>query len=114
MTLVVVLTSKSSYSSMNQLGEKVKIAILSIIAVLMFVPIALADVFVTSDGTGTYVGGLPGLTPNGAYIGGTPTITIDGFYVDGTPKKKYRPKKWQQFKATPSFKLSSSLKTNSK
>jgi len=92
----------------------VKLAILLIIAVLMYPSTVLAEVFVTSDGTGTYVGGLPGLTPNGVYIGGTPTITIDGFYVDGTPKKKYRHKRWQQFKATPLFKLSSSLKTNSK
>jgi len=91
-----------------------KTAALLVITILMFSPVALADVFITSDGTGTYVGGLLNLTPNGAYVDGTPTITIDGFYVDGTSKKKYRPKKWQQFKAAPLFKLSSSLKTNSK
>ena len=91
-----------------------RVIMLSVIPVLMLASIALADVYITSDGTGTYVGGLPGFTPNGAYIGSTPTITTDGFYVDGTPKKKYRYKKWQQFKATPLFKLSSSLKTNSK
>ena len=91
-----------------------KVIVLLTIAVLMFASTALADVFVTSDGSGTYVGGLSILTPNGAYIGSTPTITTDGFYVDGTPKKQYKHKKWQQFKASPLFKLSSSLKTNPK
>jgi len=80
----------------------------------MCVSTALADVFVTSDGTGTYVGGLSNITANGAYIGNTPTISADGFYVDGTPKKKYRYKKWQKLKTSSLFKLSSSLKTNSK
>jgi len=91
-----------------------KTVALLVITILMFSSVALADVFITSDGTGTYVGGLKELTPNGAYVGSTPTITTDGFYVDGVPKKKYRRKKWQQFKATPLFKLSSSSKTNSK
>jgi len=92
----------------------VRIIMLSMMAALMLTPIALADVFVTSDGTGTYVGGLPSFYPNGSYVSGTPTITIDGFYVDGTPKKKYKHKKWQQLRATQIFKLSSSQKTNSK
>jgi len=91
-----------------------KTVALLVITILMFSSVALADVFITSDGTGTYVGGLQGFTPNGAYIGSTPTITADGFYVDGIPKKKYMNKKWLKFKTTPVFKLSSSLETNSK
>ena len=97
------------------MGEKkVKVILLLIAAALMVTSTALADVFVTSDGTGTYVGGLSILTPNGAHIGGTPTITADGFYVDGTPKKRYQHKKWQQLKKSQSFKLLSSLKTYTK
>lgn len=91
-----------------------KIVVLSIVAVFMFASIAGAGVFVTSDGTGTYVGGLPGFYPGGTYKNGTPTVTADGFYVDGTSKKKYRTKKWQKIRDLKSFQLSSSLKTHSK
>ena len=91
-----------------------KVVILSMMAVLMFVTMALADVFVTSDGTGTYVGGLMSSNPNGVYIGGTPTVTTNGFYVDGTSKKQFRNKKWQQFKVARAFKSTIPLKTLSK
>lgn len=91
-----------------------KVAILLVMAVLMVAPMALAEVFVTSDGTGTYVGGLKSSNPNGVYIGGTPTLSANGFYVDGTSKKKYRNQKWQRFKTAHVFKLTSSLKTHSK
>jgi hypothetical protein len=91
-----------------------KAVILVGIALLMFVPIALADIYITSDGTGTYVGGLPNLIPNGAYINSVPTITKDGYYVDGTRKSKYEHRKWNEIKSADSFKLLSSLKTHSK
>jgi len=91
----------------------VKAVILSTVALLMFVSIGSADVFITSDGTGTYVGGLPGFAPGGAYISGTPTITKDGLYVDGMSQKKYSHKKWQKLRNSQIFKLSSSLKTQS-
>ena len=90
-----------------------KVFYLSMIAVLMLAPTALAETFITSDGTGTYVGGLAVFNPNGAYVSNTPAITVDGYYVDGTPKKKYRQKKWTKLREH-SFKLSSSLKTHSK
>jgi len=92
----------------------VKVTVLFIIAALMCASTAHAEVFVTSDGSGTYVGGLSNLTANGAYIGSTPTVTADGFYVDGIPKKKYRHKKWQKLKTSSLFKISSSVKTKSK
>jgi len=92
----------------------VKVAVLLITAVLMCPSTSIAEVFVTSDGSGTYVGGLMVSTPNGAYIGNTPTMSANGFYVDGIPKKKYRQKKWLQFKTNPQFKLSASVKAKSK
>ena len=64
--------------------------------VFMITPLVYSDVFITQDGTGTYVGGLPNLSANGAYVGKTPTLTKDGFYVDGTPNKKYAYKKFKQ------------------
>ena len=91
-----------------------KAVILSMMAVLMFAPMVLADVFVTSDGTGTYVGGLMSSNPNGVYISGTPTVTTNGFYVDGTSKKQFRNKKWQQFKVARAFKPAIPFKTLSK
>jgi len=74
----------------------------------------MADTYISSDGTGTYIGGLTHHNPNGAYVRAAPSVTKDGYYVDGTPKKKYRQKKWQQLKTSQSFKLLSSLKTHSK
>jgi len=65
----------------------------SIIVVLMVTPLAFADTFIASDGT--YVGGLPELSPQGTYVDGTPKMTPDGYYVDGIPKKNTL-KKWQQ------------------
>jgi len=114
MTIVVLLTNILSRGSINQTGEKMKIVVLSMVMVFMLASIAGADVFVTSDGTGTYVGGLPSFYPGGTYTGGTPTVTTDGFYIDGTSKKKYQARKWQKIRDSRSFKLSSSLKTYSK
>jgi len=77
-------------------------------AALMFVSAASADVFVTSDGTGTYVGGLISLNSEGGYIEGTPAIAPDGSYVDGTPKKEFKSKKWQSLKKDQTLTLASS------
>lgn len=53
---------------------------------------ARAGVFKAPDGT--YVGGLPNLSPRGAYVGGTPAVTPDGFYTDGfTDREKFKDKK---------------------
>jgi len=67
-----------------------------VLIALLITPLAFSDVFISRDGTGTYVGGLPNLMPNGTYVGGTPTLTPDGIYVDGTPKKSIAFKKWKQ------------------
>ncbi len=76
--------------------DKFRLSIITVSAVLVITPLAFADAFLSPDGTGTYVGGLPKLAPHGTYVGGTPTITPYGFYVDGIPKKKNALKKWQQ------------------
>ena len=91
-----------------------KLILLPVTAFLMFTSIASADVFISSDGTGTYVGGLPGFASNGAYLSGTPTVTKDGYYTDGTAKKKYRHKKWQHLRSAGFIKRLSSLKSHSK
>jgi len=76
--------------------KKVIVLIVFALVALMFTPLAFSDVFIATDGTGTYIGGLPNLAPNGAYVGGTPTLTPDGIYVDGIPKKKNIFKNWKQ------------------
>jgi len=114
MAINVILTIQVIRGRISKLGEKMKIVALSIVAVYLFASIASADVFVTSDGTGTYVGGLPGFYPGGTNTNGTPTITTDGFYFDGTSKKKHGAKKWQKILALKSYKLLSSQKTYSK
>ena len=73
--------------------KKLIVLTICFLAALMFAKNAFSEVYLSPDGTGTYVGGLPDLMPNGAYVGGTPAVTSNDVYVDGKTIKKNTYKK---------------------